>query len=197
MNRAQLSLCDSADSLATLYPSPALRIFRLPEKQHRALIEIAQEARCCVTTATDERQLVAYAAFHPPSEIETWGADRTGKLIELGAIEVDPAYRGQRLAQRLLELSFSQRRFDDTIVFATMYVWHYDMARTGLSDFQYKRMLEKLYRTVGMEPFATSDPDIRANAANQLMARVGPTCPEEIKREFDRLRLQRPAHYGP
>lgn len=186
--------CTSANTLEPLVVSTALDMFRPPEKQHAALIDIAQDAAndplCCVSVAQDGDALVGYASFHPPTEVETWGDDETGQLVELGAVEVDPSYRGQHLAQRLLDASFAGERFDSTVVFATMYVWHYDLKRTAMTPYQYKRMLERLYRGIGMEPFRTSDPEIRADPANQLMARVGPNCPEHVRAEFDRLRSQ-------
>lgn len=187
---AELEACVARERLQALEPSAALNVFRPAPRQHAALMDLAGDASCCVSIARDGERLVGYAVFHPPTEIETWGRDRTGKLIELGAVEVDPAYRGQRLAERLLELSFEGGRFDGTVVFATMYVWHYDLKRTGLSDFAYRRMLERLYRSVGMVPFRTNDPEIRSNAANALMARIGPDCPPEVVAEFDRLRTQ-------
>jgi acetoin utilization protein AcuA len=168
-------------------------MFRPAAEQHRALIALADAPRCCVSILVDDGEIVGYAAFHPPSEGELWGGDRTGKLIELGAVEVDPRYRGQSLAKRLLQASFAGGRFDDTIVFATLYLWHYDLKHSGLDAFQYQQMLVRLYRSVGMERFRTSDPDIRLSQANALMARIGPACPPEVKAEFDRLRTQPPA----
>src|SRR5690606_1445559 len=135
--------------------------------------------------------LVGYVAFHAPSEVETWGDDRTGALVELGAVEVADAYRGQRLAERLLAASFEGGRFDDTVVFATLYRWHYDLPRTGLGELGYRRMLERLYGTVGLVPVATTDPEIAHDPANRLVARVGPRAPEAVVREFDRLRTRR------
>lgn len=191
-----VAACVTASRLAGLTPSGALTMFRPPEKQHRALLDLAREAKCCVSTVEDGRGLIGYAAFHPPSDIESWGDDRTGRLIELGAVEVDPAYRGGRLAQRVLTASFAGGRFNNTVVFATMYAWHYDLQRTGLSDFAYRRMLERLYRSVGMKPYRTSDPEIRSDAANGLMARVGPDCPADVLEEFERLRTRRPSYGG-
>lgn len=138
--------------------------------------------------ALDQDTLVGYAAFHPPSEVESWGDDRSGRLIELGAVEVAPDVRGQRLAERLLAASFSGGRFDGTVVFATLYVWHYDLARTGMTDLAYRRMLERMYRGAGLELFPTSDVEIRASVANALMARIGPSAPAEVVDEFHRLR---------
>lgn len=191
-----IEVCGTAARLNALEPSPALTMFRPPAQQHRALALMAEEPGCCVSFAARGEVLVGYAAFHPPGALESWGEDRTGKLIELGAVEVDPALRGHRLASRLLEASFAGGRFDETVVFATMYAWHYDLARSGMSDFAYKRMLERLYRSVGMESVKTSDPEVRAGAANGLMVRVGPRASEAVRAEFERLRLRPVSLWG-
>ncbi|MFO7544911.1 MAG: hypothetical protein R6W77_05390 [Trueperaceae bacterium] len=191
----------SAAALAGLTPHAQLDRFRPPPQQLKALVDIAADPRGCVTGSvlanrapndadqdgTDDL-LVGYAAFHPPSDVESWGDDRSGRLVELGAIEVAPDLRGQRLAERMLETSFAGGRFDDTVVFATLYVWHYDLARTGLGDLAYRRMLERLYRSAGLVPYPTGDVEVRSSAANALMARVGPDAPEDVVAEFHRLR---------
>ncbi|MGL4610044.1 MAG: GNAT family N-acetyltransferase [Trueperaceae bacterium] len=181
--------CLEAQHLATFRMDNTLDMFRKPQAQKTALLEITKEGGC-VTVAQVNTIIVGYGTFHHPSDIESWGEDRTGKLIELGAVEVSEHYRGQKLAERLLQATFATGKYDDTIVFATMYFWHYDLKRTGLSDFAYKRLLEKLYRKAGMVPFATTDPEIKSSAANQLMARVGPHTPADVRAEFDRLRLR-------
>src|SRR5690606_22221496 len=167
--------------------------FRRPEAQHAALVQIAGEERGCVTAAYDPstRQLVGYVAFHAPSPVETWGDDRSGALVELGAVEVADAYRGQRLAERMLEASFADGRFDDTVVFATLYRWHYDLARTGLGELGYRRMLERLYASVGLVPMPTDDVEVGSDHANRLVARIGPNAQPAVVDEFQRLRLRR------
>ncbi len=187
---AHVEVCVGGDALAALRPHPAIDMFRPAAKQHEALVGIARDPQTCVSIAVDGELMVAYAAFHPPSDVESWGEDRTGRIIELGAVEVAPPYRGQRLAQRLLAASFEDGRFDDTVVFATMYVWHYDLSRTGLNDFAYKRLLERLYRSAGFVPFPTADAEIRSSAANQLMARVGERADPVVVEEFHRLRTK-------
>lgn len=185
--------CAPPGLLAGLSPHPGLDAFRRPSAQHAALVAMAGEERGCVTAAFDPetRQLVGYVAFHAPSEVETWGEDRSGALVELGAVEVAHAYRGQRLAERMLAASFAEGRFDDTVVFATLYRWHYDMERTGLGELGYRRMLERLYRTVGLTPVETTDPEIAHDPANRLLARIGERAPRQVVDEFDRLRLRR------
>jgi acetoin utilization protein AcuA len=187
--QVSVKTCVDSQTLEGLAIDGTLDMFRKPEEQKEALQGIAKDGGC-ITIAVDNKTVIGYAAFHHPSEVESWGEDRTGKLIELGAVEVSEGYRGQKIAERLLQGTLATGIFDSTIVFATMYFWHYDLKRTGLTDFAYKRLLEKLYRKAGMVPFATSDPEIKSSAANQLMARVGPNTPAEVKTEFDRLRLK-------
>lgn len=183
----------SAAALMAMEAHPGLDTFRPPQAQLAALIAIAQEPFGSVATARDsgKNQLVGYAAFHRPSAVETWGEDRTGQLIELGAVEVAPGMRGLRLAERLLTAAFANGRFDDTVVFATLYRWHYDLARTGLGELGYRRMLERLYAGVGLVPLPTNDIEVGSDHANRLVARIGPRAPQEVIDEFQRLRLRR------
>lgn len=167
---------------------PELDVFRSPDDQREALADIAADPRGRVWIAEDGGRVVGYVTFHPPGPHETWSADTTGRLVELGAIEVAPSLRGERLGERLLAAAFEDGRFDDVVVFATLYAWHYDLARTGLSVFAYKRLLEKLYRKAGLVRLPTTDPEVRADAANALMVRVGPDVPAAAADAFHRLR---------
>ncbi len=187
-----ITACEAPGALAGLAPHERLDLFRSPAKQLAALVDIAEDERGCVVAAADGGTLVGYVAFHPPTEVESWGSDATGELIELGAIEVAPEYRSQNLARRLLEASFAGGRFDHTVVFATLYVWHYDLKRSGMTDLAYRRMLERLYRAGGLEVFPTSDEEVRSSAANALMARIGPRAPARVVEEFHRLRKAQP-----
>ncbi len=178
--------------LARLLPHGDLKNFRPPAQQLAALVDIAGDPRGCVAAAVAGDTLVGYVAFHPPTEVESWGADRTGELVELGAMEVASGFRGQNLARRLLAASFADQRFDAAVVFATLYSWHYDLKRADLTDLAYRRMLERLYRSAGFEVYPTSDEEIRSSAANALMARIGPEAPAAVVAEFHRLRKFQP-----
>lgn len=170
-----------------------LDLFRPPERQHQALMRIASEGRGRVLVAERDRCTVGYLTFHRPDPIERWGHDRSGRLIELGAIEVAPAQRGERLGERLLEAGFADGAYDDTVVFAGLYAWHYDLARTGFGALGYRRLLERFYERVGLTAVSTTDPEIRSDRANLLLARVGPHAPANVVAEFDRLRTL-PSH---
>lgn len=188
--RAPASIVPAAspDLLRALSAHPQLDRFRKPQQQLQALVSIANDPRGMVTALIREQLLLGYAAFHPPTEIEAWGDDRTGQLLELGAIEVAPDERGQRWAERMLEAAFSDGRLDRTVVFATLYAWHYDLRRTGLGDLAYRRMLERLYGSAGLTLYATTDEEVRSGPANALMARIGQGTPQAVVDEFHRLR---------
>ena len=179
----------AAQRLAALPFSGDLDTFRRPEAQQAALADIAGEDRCCVTVVLQAGEIVGYASFHPPAPPERWSEDRTGRLLELGAIEVIPRLRGQRLAERLLELSFASGRFDDTIVLALIYVWNFDLRRVPLGALGYRRLLERLYTKAGFERYQTDDPEVLASPAHALMARTGSQAGNGLAAEFDRLRL--------
>lgn len=188
--RTSLVACAEPHDIAKLEPDPDLDAFRPAHLQLAALVDIAKDPRGCVTIAVadDGRTLAGYVAFHPPSPIETWADDRSGALIELGAVEVASSHRGSKLAERLLAASFEGGRFEHTVVFATLYRWHYDLERTGLGELGYRRMLERLYASAGFEPVATTDPEITSHRANRLMVRVGSKADQEVVAEFERLR---------
>lgn len=169
-----------------------LDVFRSPAQQRAALAAIAAEARGRVLVAEQEGCTVGYLTFHPPDPVERWGGDRSGRLVELGAIEVAPALRGTQLGDRLLQAGFADGAYDDTVVFAALYAWHYDLERSGLGPLGYRRLLERLYRGVGLERVATTDPEIGAEPANALLARIGPRTPDAVRDEFERLRTLPP-----
>ncbi|MDZ7801271.1 MAG: GNAT family N-acetyltransferase [Trueperaceae bacterium] len=170
----------------------ALDVFRKPADQAEALADIARDPRGHVFVAERDDHTVGYATFHPPGRDETWGRLPSENIVEIGAVEIAPYLRGEHLAERLLQQAFGDGRFDDAVVFATMYAWHYDLARTGLTPFAYKRLLEKLYRKVGLVPLPTADPEVRMDAANALMARVGPNADPDAVRTFHALRTRPP-----
>ncbi|HEX2863261.1 MAG TPA: GNAT family N-acetyltransferase [Deinococcales bacterium] len=192
----EVSPCAPPQVLARLEPEASLKAFRPAEQQLKALVEIAGLPGGCVATATMGHRLIGYAAFHPPDPIERWSGSREPGIVELGAVETSPAHRGRHLARRLLETTVNTGRFDDGILIATLYHWHYDLEGTGVSTYAYRRLLERLYGTVGLRVVETDDPEIQPYPGNSLMARVGPRAPEALRREFERLRFldtRRPA----
>ena len=111
-------------------------------------------------------------------------------LIELGAVEVADQYRSLGLGKRMINIAFAGEQLENTIVFTTEYYWHWDLEGTRLNVWDYRAMMEKLMKSVGMVWFATDDPEICAHPANCLMVRIGKDVPIASAERFDRVRFK-------
>ena len=184
----ELFPCGDPLLLKQLEIDSSLNVFRRPERQLEALIGIAKDTESCVCFARMAHRLIGYATFHPPDDIERWSGSSVPGLIELGAVETSKSHRGRHLARHLLEVAFATGRFEDKIVIATIYYWHFDLEGTGLTTYAYKKLLERLYTSVGMRVYTTDDPELDY-PGNSLMARIGPRAAPELIAEFERLRF--------
>jgi acetoin utilization protein AcuA len=166
-----------------------LHAFRRPEEQFKALVEIAELPEGRIIAAIINGVIVGYVTFHYPDEMERWSEAGMDDLIELGAIEVALPYRQYGIGKRLIKLAFLDGQLDNCIVFTTEYYWHWDLEGTGLSVWDYRKMMENLMKCVNMVWFATDDPEICSHPANCLMVRVGPIVPLSSTQQFDRVRF--------
>jgi len=163
--------------------------FRPPQKQHEAIIEIAQLPEGRIIIARNNDTIVGYVTFLFPDPLERWSEGKMDNLIELGAIEIIPAYRGQSVGKNLLLVSFMDDAMEDFIVITTEYYWHWDLKGTGLDVWEYRKVMEKMMNTVGLEWYATDDPEICSHPANCLMVRIGERIDQESVQKFDGIRF--------
>lgn len=180
----------SPSHLQTLQMHPELDAFRRPKDQHEALVEIAGLPEGRIILARVNEVIVGYVTFHYPDEMERWSQGRMPDLIELGAIEVANAYRSMKLGSRMINTAFEDSQMEKYIVFTTEYYWHWDLKSSGLSVWDYRKMMERLMQTVDMVWYATDDPEICSHPANCLMVRIGKEVPIESEEQFDRIRFQ-------
>ncbi|AOZ91560.1 GNAT family N-acetyltransferase [Paenibacillus crassostreae] len=180
----------SGDALSQWILHPDLDAFRQPKEQHKALIEISKLPEGRIIIARDEQTIVGYVTFHYPDEQERWSQEHMIDLIELGAIEVADDYRSMGLGRTMIETAFSHNQMESYIVFTTEYYWHWDLKGSGLDVWKYRKMMEKLMKCVGMEWYATDDPEICSHPANCLMVRIGKTVPLSSQEQFDHIRFQ-------
>ncbi|GIP57953.1 GNAT family N-acetyltransferase [Paenibacillus sp. FSL W8-0186] len=167
-----------------------LDAFRRPKDQHEALIEIAGLPEGRIIIAREQDTIVGYVTFHYPDEMERWSQGNMPDLIELGAIEVANDYRSLGLGSKMIRTAFEQEQMERYIVFTTEYYWHWDLKSSGLSVWDYRKMMERLMKTVDMVWYATDDPEICSHPANCLMVRIGKDVPLESEEQFDRIRFQ-------
>ncbi|MGZ9587032.1 GNAT family N-acetyltransferase [Paenibacillus marinisediminis] len=178
------------ETLRALEMHPDLRAFRRPNEQKEALTEIAELPEGRIIIARFGQMIVGYVTFHYPDELERWSEAKMNDLIELGAIEVAKDFRSLGLGKKMIRLAFSEEQMENYIVFTTEYYWHWDLEGTGLSVWDYRKMMERLMKSVDMIWYATDDPEICSHPANCLMVRIGKNVPLSSKEQFDRARFQ-------
>ncbi|MCT8137354.1 GNAT family N-acetyltransferase [Anaerobacillus sp. CMMVII] len=164
--------------------------FRPPEKQFKALLSIADLPEGRIIIARDHDVIVGYATFIYPDELERWSEAKMDNLIELGAIEVAAAYRGAKVGKNMLKVAMMDDAMEDYITITTEYYWHWDLKGTGLSIWDYRKVMEKMMNAGGLVWFATDDPEICSHPANCLMVRIGKRIDQESIQRFDRIRFQ-------
>ncbi|MCU6795226.1 GNAT family N-acetyltransferase [Paenibacillus sp. WQ 127069] len=178
------------EQLAQYRMHPDLDAFRRPPEQFIALVEIAELPEGRIIVSRIEDLIIGYVTFHYADEMERWSQGHMEDLVELGAIEVADDYRGLGLGKRMIRLAFEDGQLENVITFTTEYYWHWDLEKSGLNVWDYRKMMEKLMQSVDMVWFATDDPEICSHPANCLMVRVGKQVPLTSVEQFDRVRFQ-------
>lgn len=180
----------SADKLASYEFHHHLTSFRPSSQQHKALIEIAALPEGRIIIARREHIIVGYVTFLYPDPLERWSEGNIENLIELGAIEVIPEFRGNSVGKNLLRVSIMDDAMEDYMIITTEYYWHWDLKGTGLNVWEYRKVMEKMMNAGGLEWYATDDPEISSHPANCLMARIGSRIEADSIQKFDRLRFK-------
>ncbi|OCA91405.1 acetoin dehydrogenase [Bacillus sp. FJAT-27225] len=179
----------SAEKLAGYEFHENLTAFRQPAQQHKALIEIASLPEGRIIIARHNHTIVGYVTYLYPDPLERWSEGNMEDLIELGAIEVIPDFRGNSVGKNLLRVSMMDDAMEDYITITTEYYWHWDLKGTGLNVWEYRKIMEKMMNAGGLEWYATDDPEISSHPANCLMARIGKRVKPESIQKFDQLRF--------
>ncbi|CEH29702.1 acetoin dehydrogenase [Aneurinibacillus migulanus] len=178
------------ERIASLHMDEGLTAFRRPPQQQRALEGIAELPEGRVILAIHDHTIIGYVTFLYPDPMERWSEAKMDNLLELGAIEVTKRFRHQHVGEDMLALAFCDNAMEDYIVFTTEYYWHWDLKGTGLDVWEYRKIMEKVMASVGLEWFATDDPEICSHPANCMMARIGKRITLESVQAFDRIRFQ-------
>jgi acetoin utilization protein AcuA len=179
----------SSEKLAGYEFHQDLVAFRPPVQQHKALVEIAGLTEGRIIVARNRHTIVGYVTYLYPDPLERWSEGKMENLIELGAIEVIPQFRGCSVGKNLLTVSMMDSALENFIIITTEYYWHWDLKGTGLNVWEYRKVMEKMMNAGGLEWYATDDPEISSHPANCLMARIGKNIDPESIQRFDRLRF--------
>ncbi len=179
--------------LAGLMMDPGLGAFSryAPEagrRQHAALVRVASLAEGRVLVAHLGPRLVGFLTLHPPPEQSRWAALPTGRVLELGGIEVARGLRGRGVARRLMDTAFGSGECDAVIVYAQGLTWCWDMAGSRMGPSEYRAMILRLFSVYGFERCVTDEPDVSFDRTSVLLARIGQEVPVPLVQAF-RARL--------
>lgn len=168
-----------------------LNTFRPANRQKEALKTIIERPEGRIYVARHVNTIVGYVAYIYPDTMERWSKAQLDNLIELGAIEVCPSYRGYSLAKHLIYQSMKDDAMDDYIVISTEYYWHWDLKNTGVTMWQYRSILERIMNNAGLYEQKTTDPEIASHPVNSLMVRIGSRVDEISIEQFNKIRLMK------
>lgn len=150
-----------------------------------------------VAAAVLDRRLVGYLALFRPGPEERWGRGEVPGLLELGALEVDRAWRRRGLARDLLQTTFEAGPIDTAIVVAPQDASDWDLEASGLSPREYQQLILRLFRRHGFAEFVTDDPLMAADPRNVLLVRVGAGAPPDLYQAFRALLTLGPPRVSP
>jgi len=162
-----------------------LRSFaRRPEREHHLLLSIAQQPENRLTLAyTATGNIVGQVSLAP---LDGWWQD-IGNAYEV-AVEVSAGWRKLGIAHHLLSLALEFESLEECLIVGLGLSWHWDYVGMGMSRFHYREMIAQLFAAHGFAEYLTSEPNIRMDPANILVARLGSRLPEEsVNRFFQRL----------
>lgn len=175
----------SSDYISKLGMDPGLKNFRPPTRQQEALMLISNLPEGKVFIARFQEKIIGYVTFHYPDEYSRWS--KHPYVLELGAVEISPEWRNDKIAQYLLAEAFSHDFVEQHIIITIEFCWHWDLKSSGLTMMGYQKVLTKLFSSVGLTKRATDDPDITEHPANVLMVRFGKNVSKEAIQKFEEL----------
>jgi GNAT superfamily N-acetyltransferase len=177
--------CCSPAFVASLKADEGLRAFaRLPEREHQLLLSLAGHPENRLTLAyTASGTIVGQVSLAP---LDQWWHG-IGNAYEI-AVEVSAGWRNLGIARHLLSLALEFESLEESLILGLGLSWHWDYEGLGLSRFHYRELIARLFAAHGFAEYLTSEPNIRMDPANILVARLGSRLAEEsMSRFFQRL----------
>ena len=176
-----------------LKPDDGLRAFaRFPEREHRLLLGISKSPDCALTLAhTPTGEIVGEVTMAPGDSF--W--DGIENVYEV-AIEVSSNWRGMGIAKATLAFALELDALEDMILFAIGLSWHWDVEGLGISVHRYGEMLAHLFGLQGFVEYPTTEPNVRMEPGNILMARIGSRVDPRVASQFYNRLLSTPTLAG-
>jgi hypothetical protein len=153
---------------------------RLPEREHLLLLSIARQPENRLTLAyTATGTIVGQVTLAP---LDHWWQE-IENAYEI-AVEVSAGWRKLGIARHLLSLALEFESLEEYLILGLGFSWHWDYEGLGISRFHYRELIARLFAAHGFSEYLTSEPNIRMDPANILVARLGSRLAEENMNRF-------------
>ncbi len=167
--------------LESLKTDCELRAFaRQPEREHRRLLEIARHPENSLALAYTSTGIIVGQITMAP--VDDWWS-QMAHAYEI-AFEVSPLWRQRGVAHQLLALVLEEEHIEDLIILGMGLSSHWDTERVGLPPTRYREMLIRFLAHYSFIDYLTSEPNIRMEPYNVLLARIGTRVPLETTLQF-------------
>jgi GNAT superfamily N-acetyltransferase len=177
----------SSSLIESLRADNGLRAFaRQSEREHQLLLHIAKKPENKLTIAcTPAGDIIGEVTLAPADA--RWG--NTEQIYEV-AIQVSDGWRRWGIAHSLLAFALEFATLEQMIIVGMGLDWHWDMEGVGLSGYQYREMIARLFAAHGFSEYLTTEPNIRMSPANVFIARIGKHVDRGILNSFFERLLQ-------
>ncbi|HZS77399.1 MAG TPA: GNAT family N-acetyltransferase [Ktedonobacteraceae bacterium] len=185
MGELFLRTCCSSAFVEKLEADEGLRAFaRLPEREYELLLGIAGRGDSMLALAyTETGKIVGQVTLAPLSD--WWKGLSPAYEV---AVEVSSGWRQMGIAHALLSQALAFENVEEYLIVGCGFSWHWDYEGLGLSRFEYRELIARLFAAHGFAEYLTSEPNIRMDPANILVARLGSQLEsKQIHQFFTRL----------
>jgi GNAT superfamily N-acetyltransferase len=177
--------CCSSTFVEGLKVDDGLHAFaRLPEREHQLLHSIAEQPENRLTLAYTATGIIVGQVTLAP--LDGWWQD-IANAYEI-AVEVSAGWRKMGIAHHLLSFALEFESLEEYLILGLGFSWHWDYTGLGITPFDYRELIARLFAAHGFTEYLTSEPNIRMDPANILVARLGSKLTDEnINHFFQRL----------
>jgi acetoin utilization deacetylase AcuC-like enzyme len=174
-----------------LHPDEGLKAFARRADREQALLKriASSPASELVVAHTPEGLLIGQVSI---CTADDWW-EGIPDLYEV-AIEISAEWRKLGLSKALLQFALEPDYFEEVILYALGFAWHWDLEGLGIGSTSYAQIIRRLFESVGFEKMAASEPNLHMDPANIFLARIGKNVSPETVAQF-RARLNAPLEY--
>jgi acetoin utilization protein AcuA len=149
----------------------------------------AREGADVVVALTDDDCIVGFGVLAYPEPQERWAQLRSGRMLEVEAIEVSRAWRSLQIGKALLEKILAYPEAEEKILYMVGYSWTWDLEAGNMTGAEYRHMMIRLFSPYGFQEYKTNEPNICLRPENIFMARIGRNVAAQVVSDFKWLRF--------